>query len=226
MPAGPDRVVRARFSDRSRGDFRADADPAGLQAGRRNLMGGGWTWLRQVHGAGVVAVSRPGGGTGSIADGAVTARLGAVLAVQTADCAPVVIAGAGAVGIAHVGWRGLMAGIVGAVAAGVRACGRPEGGPGRAVIGPVIRPSGYEFGSADLDAVAAAFGPRVRATTAWGAPALDLAAAVRIALEASEVDEVIDLGLNTSDDRFFSHRIRGERARQVAAVRLEPGCGV
>ena len=52
-----------------------------------------WTWLRQVHGAGVVIVTEPGEHAGAQADAAVTAVPGAVLAVQTADCAPVAARG-------------------------------------------------------------------------------------------------------------------------------------
>lgn len=224
-PAGPGQVARIRFSDRSLGDFGVDGDPAELEARRRDFMSGRWTWMRQVHGARVVAVDRPGHGAGSVGDGAVTTRPGAVLAVQTADCAPVVIAGGGAVGIAHAGWRGILAGVVGAVVGAVRACEQPGEGPGRALIGPVIRPWRYEFGSAELDAVAAATGEEARAVTSWGAPALDLAAAVRVALKACGVEEVEDLELDTADERFFSHRVRGDRGRQVAAVRLEPAGG-
>ena len=89
-------------------------------------------------------------------------------------------------------------------------------------MGPVIRPRNYEVGPADLDAVVAVAGDEVRAATAWGTPALDLAAAVRAGLKAAGVGEVDDLGLDTAEDRFFSHRIRGERARLATAVRLEP----
>lgn len=225
VPAGAGRAARIRFSDRSLGDFDIDGDPAELEARRRGFMGGRWTWMRQVHGARVVAVSRPGQGAGSVADGAATARPGAVLAVQTADCAPVVVVGSGAVGIAHAGWRGILAGVIGAVVEAVGACGHPGGGRCRAVIGPVIRPSHYEFGPSELDAMAAAVGQEARAVTARGAPALDLAAAVEAALRDCGVDEVEDLGLDTSDERFFSHRVRGDRGRQAAAVRLESAHG-
>ena len=54
--------------------------------------------------AGVV-VDHPGDGAGSSADASMTTVPGAVLAIQTADCAPVVIAGDGVVGVAHAGWR-------------------------------------------------------------------------------------------------------------------------
>ena len=185
-------------------------------------MSGPWTWLKQVHGAGVVVVTEPGGNAGSVADAAVTAVPAAVLTLQTADCAPVVVVGHGSVGVAHAGWRGIVAGVLGEV---VRAMRGLQGGADdtnlRALVGPVIRPSAYEFGAAELAAVAEATGRDVSAVTSWGTPALDLVAAVRSALGAAGVSDVEDLGLDTAHDGFFSHRVRGNAGRQATAVRLE-----
>lgn len=232
MPAGEGWVVRIRCSARSDGDFRcAGAGDGGdggverddrLQRRRRALMDGPWTWLEQVHGAGVVVVTEPGGSAGSVADGAVTAVPGAVLALHTADCAPVVVVGDGAVGVAHAGWRGVVAGVLGEVVEALSTLIPDSARTGlRAVVGPAIRPAAYEFGPAELAAVAAAARRDVRAATSWGAPALDLVAAVRGALGAAGVSDVEDLGYDTAHDRFFSHRVRGEQARQATAVRLE-----
>lgn len=185
-------------------------------------MVGEWTWLKQVHGAGVVVVAEPGGGAGSVADGAVTAVVGAVLALHTADCAPVVVVGDGAVGVAHAGWRGIVAGVLGEVVQAVRNLAPGPGVGLRAVVGPVIRPSAYEFGPADLTAVADAVRRDVAGVTSWGAPALDLVSAVRGALCIVGVSDVEDLGFDTSHEHFFSHRVRGEPARQATMVRLEP----
>ena len=233
VPAGDGLLARVRCSQRSDGDFRvggsddagADAGPDGrlrLERRRQGLMVGEWTWLEQVHGAGVVAVAEPGGGAGSVADGAVTAVPGAVLALHTADCAPVVLVGRGAVGVAHAGWRGVVAGVLGEVVQALRSLAPDPAAGLRAVVGPVIRPAAYEFGPADLAAVSRAVGRDVAAVTSWGAPALDLVSAVRAALHAAGVHEVEDLGFDTSHERFFSHRVRGEPARQATAVRLEP----
>lgn len=175
-----------------------------------------WTWLRQVHGAEVVTVTRPGEHAGAEADGAVTAIAGAALAVQTADCVPVVLLADGAVGVAHAGWRGLYEGIVGSTAAAMDALGHP---PRRAVIGPCIRPASYRFGAADLDRVAARWGDSVRARTDDGEPALDVAAGVRLALAEVGVVEVEDGGACTATDpvRYWSHRARADDGR-IATV--------
>lgn len=227
VPAGEGLVARIRCSERSDGDFRCDLDAGPgperrLERRRQALAGGPWTWLRQVHGAEVVAVAEPGDGAGSVADGAVTGAPAAVLALHTADCAPVVVVGGGAAGVAHAGWRGIVAGIVPEMVRAMRGLPACSGVARlRAVVGPVIRPAAYEFGLAEMASVADVAGRDVAGATAWGTPALDLVAAVRGALDAAGVSEVEDLGLDTAHDSFFSHRVRGERARQATTVRLE-----
>ena len=229
LPAGEGLMARVRCSERSDGDFRCD--PNGnrgsdhhrrLEHRRQGLMGGQWTWLEQVHGAGVVVVNEPGGAAGSVADGAVTAVTAPVLALHTADCAPVVVVAHGAVGVAHAGWRGIVAGVLGEVVQTLRSLAPDSGGTGlRAMVGPVIRPSAYEFGPADLAAVNSAVRRDVSGVTSWGTPALDLVLAVRAALRTVGVNDVEDLGLDTAHEGFFSHRVRGEQARQATTVRLE-----
>ncbi|MXW98414.1 MAG: polyphenol oxidase family protein [Acidimicrobiaceae bacterium] len=229
VPAGEGLVARIRCSQRSDGDFRCDlngnlspAHHGRLDRRREALMGGQWTWLRQVHGAKVVAVTEPGGGAGSAADGAVTEVPGVVLAVHTADCAPVVVVGDGAVGVAHAGWRGIVAGVLTEVVRAMRDLPACSGGTGlRTVVGPLIRPSAYEFGPAELAAVTGAARCDVGSVTSWGTPALDLVAAVRGALSTAGVSDVEDLGFDTAHESFFSHRVRGELARQATTVRLE-----
>ena len=229
VPAGDGRLVRIRCSQVFEGDFLSDhrggagaGRDESLERRRQRLMSGRWTWLRQVHGADVALVTEPGGGAGTVADGAVTAVPEVVLALHTADCAPVVVVGGGALGVAHAGWRGIVAGVIGRVVDGVRRASPSGTGSGlRAVIGPVIRPSSYEFGVDDLAAVAAAAGRDVSGITSWGTPALDLGAAVLGALDAAGVGDVEDLGLDTARGGFFSHRARGDRGRQATAARLE-----
>jgi copper oxidase (laccase) domain-containing protein len=78
-------------------------------------------------------------------------------------------------------------------------------------VGPHIRPGCYEFSKADLDEVAATLGDGVRATTTWGAPALDLTAGVRSALGDIPL---VDAGACTAcTDLYFSWRARQDAAR-------------
>jgi len=218
VPAGSDGVVELGITDRFDGDFRVDQDGQQLDELRSRVFSGAWTWLRQVHGAEVVTVAAAGDGAGCEADGAVTVVPGAVLAVHTADCVPVVLIGDRVVSVVHAGWRGLVAGVVGEAVDQIRLL-RPTTNL-RAILGPCIRPSHYEFGAAELQMVEETLGGSVAGTTAAGGRALDMPAAVTKALAHAGVTTVDDLGFDTADERWFSHRLRGDQGRQVTAVRL------
>ena len=210
------------FSSRADGDFHIDAEPTALARRRDALMAGAWTWLRQVHGSEVVVVGEPGEGAGAAADAAVTDQPGVVLAVHTADCLPALLWSDGVIGAAHVGWRGLLAGVLSNTVDAMVALGA---GDIRVQLGPHIRPRCYEFGADDLDDVAARFGAGVRAVTGWGTTALDLQSGVRSALAARP--ELIDVraepGCTACEpDRYFSHRARADTGRHAAVISLTP----
>jgi YfiH family protein len=200
---------------RSTWTSRVDGDLAGDLSEARP----GWTWLHQVHGAEVVVVTRPGEHAGAHADAAVTAVPGCVLAVRSADCAPVVLLGERAVGVVHAGWRGLVAGVVDQAVGAMRDLGDA---PRSARLGPCIRVGCYEFDGAELDDLAARYGAVVRGRTTWGTPALDLAAAVHVALGDAGVTEVQDTsGCTACDTRWYSHRARGDAERFATTAWLE-----
>jgi len=190
---------------------------ADVEARRRAVVDAQWTWLRQVHGDTVVTVGSPGSGAGSKADASVTDRPGAVLAVLTADCAPVaLVSPEGVVAAVHAGWRGLRAGVLQRAVEAARRAGATDV---RAVLGPCIHAECYEFGDADLDAVAAGLGDGVRALTGQGRAALDVPAAVCAALEQAGVTELDDVDVCTAcSGDYFSFRARGELARQAMVV--------
>jgi hypothetical protein len=123
-----------------------------------------WATVRQVHGNKVVEVDRPGA-VGE-ADALFTTRPGLPLAVFTADCLGIVIRAEGAVGVAHGGWRGLVAGVVGELREAMAAAGHI---PSRATIGPSIGPCCFEVG----DEVAGRFAA-FRGETSWGSGSVDL----------------------------------------------------
>ena len=213
--------AQVRFTAAADGNLSILQDPTVVAARRRGVVDLPWTWLRQVHGAEVVVVGSPGDGAGREADAAVTAQPGAVLAVQTADCAPVaLLSPEGVVGAAHAGWRGIEAGVLGATVDAMRALGASQVS---AVLGPCIHLECYEFGKADLDRLAERLGDEVRGTTSAGRPALDVPAAVRLALAEAGVDQIDDVDTCTScDTGYFSHRARGDTGRQALLVWLEP----
>lgn len=205
-----------RYTGRAEGDLAPDS--IGVDRRRHAVAAEPWTWLRQEHGATAVVVSEPGDQAGARADAAVTAVPGAVLAVTVADCAPVALLAGGAVGVVHAGWRGLLAGVIPAAVDALRSL---DEGPVRAVIGPCIRSSCYEFGAGELAPVVEALGEGVRAQTSDGRPALDVAAGVRLALADVGITDCVDSGLcTTCSPGHWSHRGGGDRQRQALVVAL------
>lgn len=202
--------AHVRFTGRADGDMRADDR-------RRAAVDLPWTWLRQEHGREVVRVAQPGGAAGARADAAVTDQAGAALAVLTADCAPVALASAeGPVGVAHAGWAGLLAGVVPGAVDALRDLGASDV---HALIGPCIHAECYEFAAEDLRRLSDRFGGLVATQTATGAPALDLRAAVRVALAEHGVDAVDDVEVCTGcAPGYFSWRARREHERQATVV--------
>ncbi|CAN5738375.1 peptidoglycan editing factor PgeF [soil metagenome] len=206
------------FTGRPHGDLSPSAP--GVEGRRQALVARPWTWLHQVHGDQVVVVDRPGEHVGAQADAAVTATPGAVLCVTVADCAPVALLGDGAVGVVHAGWRGLLAGVIDAT---VEALGHLGAGRLRAVVGPCIGPSCYEFGADDLEALAGVLGDEVRGRTHEGRPALKLAAGVRAGLARAGVHdcELVDVCTACSDEHWSFRRNRSS-SRQALVATLVP----
>jgi YfiH family protein len=180
-----------------------------------------WAWLDQVHGNDVhVATAAAAPGPKPVADAAVTTVPGVPLAIVTADCAPVVVACGGAIGVAHAGHRGLLASVIERTVDEVRARGS---GPVRAYLGPCIRPAHYEFGARDLAILTDHFGTEVEGRTHDGRPAFDIPAAVRVALRRAGVDEgaIDDSGVCTAaSPDHFSYRRDGKTGRQVTVAVL------
>jgi YfiH family protein len=215
-------TARIRFTSRADGDLHADLVPADeLAARRRALVDLPATWLDEVHGTSVVTVTSPGQHAGATADGAVTDVFGAALGIWVGDCAPVaLVASEGVIGAAHAGWRGVVAGVLPST---VRAMRRLGASTIEAHVGPYVHPECYEFGAADLDAVAARLGPSVRATTTAGTPALDLGAAIAASLAEEDV-AVASFGPCTAcSAEHWSHRARADLGRHGMVVWLEAG---
>ncbi|MFN8039272.1 MAG: polyphenol oxidase family protein [Acidimicrobiales bacterium] len=228
LPGGS--IVRAGTTTRAAGDLQIDGPADVLAARRRAVVDRPWAWLRQAHGADVVTVT-----DGDVADGLarvvgaeadalVTTSAAVVLAVQTADCAPLALwSPEGVVAAVHAGWRGIEAGVVGAAVDAMRAAGASSVA---GWLGPCIHAECYEFGADDLARLVDGLGPTVAGRTAAGRPALDLPAAVVVAATRAGVERLDgDGGCTACDaDRWWSHRARGDAARQATVVWREvPG---
>lgn len=202
-PHEPSRLAR----DRRAAFGRHGVDPASVHL------------LRQVHGARVAVVDEdtPVGRVLPDADAAVTTLADRPLAVLTADCLPVLLAGPRAVAVAHAGRRGLLGGVLEAT---VKACADVGEDPSelRAVIGPAIHGCCYEV-PADMQEEVAGGHARLAATTTWGTPSLDLPAAAEDVLAALGVDvEVVGTCTRCHADAWFSHRADPEAGRQAGIV--------
>jgi YfiH family protein len=162
----------------------------------------------QVHGADVAVVREPG--LHREVDALVTHVPRLALAVTAADCLPILFVSSGAVGAAHSGWRGTLAGVASAT---LRALGRVADAPPHAVhvyLGPCIGPCCYRVG----DDVAARF-PDAAVVRDDAGARVDLAAAVRLELVAAGVrpERITDPPACTSCnvEDCFSHRRDGGR---------------
>lgn len=200
------------------GDFAVSGSPLELRERRRSVVDLPWTWIRQVHGSDVVVVDHPGAGAGETADAVVTGVPGAAIAVTTADCSPVVLVGTTAVGVAHAGWKGLLAGVVESTASALDALGAD---PVATLLGPCIQPGAYEFGAADLAAMVDRFGAAVQGITDDATPALDMTNAVAAACVEAGWPAPVRPAC-TSGPGFFSHRTRGDAGRQTTVAWIAP----
>lgn len=218
-------------TDRSHGDFAVGS--SGISERRQELVGcGAWTWLQLEHRARVMRVETPGQHAGAIADAAITRRVFAPLAVTSADCVPVVLGvgvrnrrtgvGDAAMGVAHAGWRGLLAGVVEATANGIHGLFGDEWEIEQrfAFCGPSIGPEDYAFTTRDALPLVGRYGRSVVAETRSGEPALDVFRGVEAALQASGFPLPLR-PLSTAGDQFFSHRVRADPERMVTVAFLE-----
>ncbi len=190
-------------------------DPAHVAENRRRLCAEAGTdadllrFGRQVHGP----VVRRAHGQGEPGDGLWSDVPGEPLLVFAADCLPVaLVRGKGeqpAIAAVHVGWRGLLEGIVQAAAAAL------DGGSLAAAIGPGIGPCCYEVG----DDVAARFRERFGMAIVRDGK-LDLWSATEQALHAVGVAEVSRLDLCTAcnPELFFSHRRDGGKTGRQGLI--------
>jgi len=163
-------------------------------------------FLRQVHGA---AVAEAPWATPPEADAAVAAEAGLLLAIETADCLPVLLVDRRrcAVAVAHAGWRGTAAGVVRCAVEALRATGsRAEDLV--AGLGPAIGSCCYEVGE-ELRTAFGVGGADFFRPGRRGRPHLDLRAANVAQLTAAGVGAIHSL-----DECTFCHARRHPSSRR------------
>lgn len=163
-------------------------------------------------------------------DAVVTRTPGLVVGVNTADCAPVLLADpvARIVGAAHAGWKGALGGVIESAVATMEELGADRNQI-CAAIGPCISQDSYEVGEDFHEAFA---GINAEAFFAPGQDEshyqFDLEGFVEAQLQASDIIHIEKLGMCTlaHEDKFFSMRrsvLAGEPyyGRECSAIMLE-----
>jgi YfiH family protein len=173
--------------------------------------------MSPVHGAEVAQVRAEPDLSPPAVDAMVTTDPDCALLVIAADCVPVLLAdgAAGVVGVAHAGWRGVRADVVGQVLGAMKDLGARSGRL-RAAVGPAICGRCFQVG------------PDVHADVVRAAPAartddpgrLDLRAAVvaRLLRAGARVDSFG--GCTAEQQRWFSYRRDSVTGRHGGAVML------
>ena len=217
-------VSPAPYASLNLGDHVGD-DAANVAANRallRAALPAEPAWLQQVHGITVVDAATVAPGSVPVADASFSRTPGAVCAVMTADCLPVLLADrAGTVvGAAHAGWRGLCGGVIEATLDAMQV----DAANVMAYLGPAIGPEAFEVGA---EVRAAFMAHDSHAATAFEAIAdgkyladiyllarQRLAAAGITAIDGGDACTVIER------ERFFSYRRDQVTGRMASLIWL------
>lgn len=187
----------------------------GFESGRLAIAG-------QVHGRRVARVRQPG--LVRETDGLATSEPGLLLGIVAADCAVVLVADeAGtAVGAAHAGWRGAVAGIVNELLDTMTVLGSPPSKL-QAYISPCISQKRFEVGPEVAEQFPREF---VRICEKTGKPHVDLAGSLRAQLIGGGVRSQhvqVDGRCTFDDDSFYSYRAdRGKTGRMMGYIGVRP----
>ena len=175
-------------------------------------------WLSQVHGA--IESDADKGAKTPKADGAIARQRGRVLAIQVADCMPVLLSSedGAVVAAAHAGWRGLSGGVLEATVKAMQVSAKNV----CAWLGPAIGPKHFEVG----EEVRAAFMAQdARSAGGFtenerGRWQCDLVWLARLRLERIGVDRIDAANVCTFEDsqRCFSFRRDGVTGRMAALI--------
>lgn len=181
-------------------------------------------WLNQVHGIEICRVdtdqlASKTRSDAQTADASWTNTLGAVIAVMTADCLPVVIVNeqATAIAVAHAGWRGLANGVLSATCDMFSPDDKLH-----AWLGPAIGPSAFEVGEEVRQAFVNRNAANSGAFVAGQAEGKYFADIYQLARNELAARDIIVTGGNhctvSEPTLFFSHRRDGVRSGRMATL--------
>ena len=221
-------VSAAPYDTLNLGDHVGDDEAAVAENRRRfaDTLQARPVFLKQVHGKGVVRLSRETPDA-TEADACWTTEPGVACTMMVADCLPVLLADAGGrvVGAAHCGWRGLADGVLEELWAQMRG---PAQGDAVAWLGPCIGPEAFEVGPEVREAFTKADAPAAAhfRPHAQGKFLADLPALARRRLQALGIhaihgnDGSREWCTVSNPSRFFSHRRDRVSGRFAGAVWL------
>lgn len=186
--------------------------------------------VEQVHGGNVVCVERntdvkklpPG-------DALITPVKGTILVIRTADCLPIIIHDRrnGVVAAVHVGWRGLIAGVVGNTLSVMARHYGSQMDDLDFAFGPCISEMHFEVGAEVIAKFREVFGVRFSFKEKPGEkPHLDITGTARMACEDFGFyhRNLSEVGLCTFErgDLFYSYRRAPGEGRQFNFIGLRP----
>jgi YfiH family protein len=187
-------------------------------------------WLTQVHGGAVLdAAALAADAAAPEADASFASARGAVCAILTADCLPVLFCDVDGkvVAAAHAGWRGLAGGVLentlramrGAGAGEILAWLGPAIGPGRFEVGADVLQA-FRDGAADAAAMARVDAAFVPIAARPGKYLADMDALARNVLRRAGVERVAGGEFCTVSEpaRFYSYRRDGVTGRQASLI--------
>jgi polyphenol oxidase len=179
--------------------------------------------LKQIHSGTVIDVEDTSAASEAVpGDAAVTSLRGVALAVQTADCVPILIADheGRAVAAIHAGWRGTAARIAQSAVVRLYERFRLEPESLGAAIGPHIGVCCYEVGEEVVDMIGNP--AAIERRTEWAKPHLNLTLANREQLLKAGIPEAqietSSLCTKCRDDLFHSFRRDGKRMGHLLSV--------
>ncbi|MEZ0154658.1 MAG: peptidoglycan editing factor PgeF [Candidatus Reddybacter sp.] len=188
-------------------------------------------WLVQEHGIGVADAADAIKHKSPLnADACVSRTPGLACVIQTADCLPVLFSShdGSVVAAAHAGWRGLVAGVLGAT---VRAMAG-EASAISAYLGPAISQQHFEVGGEVREAFLAKAQPTDQLSTeacfipSKPRPAYfyaDLYQLARLQLRGLGVTRIYggDFCTYADTERFYSYRRQGQTGRMASVIWIE-----
>ena len=172
-------------------------------------------YMSQVHGN-RVAIIEEVSYEDPTADALVSGIPGISLAVQVADCIPLLLHSRQSVAVVHVGRKGLVNGVALAAIEVMQDMGASEIS---AIIGPSICGACYEVSQEIHDEVIALH-PAAHAVTPQGTPALNLPAALRVVLEGAHISVTDESRCTVENGDLYSYRRDGVTGRQAGIISL------